>query len=70
MLKHGIDIMKQITMHLDLGQAPVMVFDQPLFALAKFVEWRWSFTHGENQFVVMFGGLHIEMGLWNTIGLL
>ena len=45
-----------------------MAFDQPFFALAKFVQWSWPETHGEKHFVVMFGGLHIEMALWNTLG--
>lgn len=46
----------------------MLVFDQPLFALAKFVQWQWPESYGEKRFVVMFGGLHIEMALWNTIG--
>ena len=45
-----------------------MAFDQPLFALAKFVQWCWPETYGEQHYVVMFGGLHIEMAIWNTIG--
>jgi len=40
-----------------------MAFDQPLFALAK-----WLQSLGEQRFVVMLGGLHIEMALWGTIG--
>ena len=68
--KHGIDIMKQIKMHLNLGQVPIMAIDQPLFAPAKFDQCCWPLTHGEHQFVVIFGGLHIEMGLWNPIGML
>ena len=46
----------------------MIVNDQPLFALSKYVQWRWPETHGERKFVVMFGGLHIEMALWNAIG--
>lgn len=68
MIKHGMHVQKKITDHLNPGQVPVMAFDQPLFALAKFVQWKWPETHGEKKFVVMFGGLHIEMALWNTIG--
>ena len=46
----------------------MIVNDQPLFALSKYVQWRWPETHGGRKFVVMFGGLHIEMALWNAIG--
>ena len=54
--------------YLNPGQIPVTTFDQPLFALAKFVQWKWPDTHGENKQVVMLGGLHTEMALWSTIG--
>ena len=43
---------------------PVMTFDAPLFALAKFIQWKWPDTHGEDKFVAMLGGLHIGMALW------
>lgn len=65
MVKHGMDILKKATNYLNPGQIP---FDQPLFALAKYVQWSWPQSLGEEHFVVMFGGLHIEMALWSTIG--
>ena len=68
MIKHGMDIQRQITAHLNPGQIPVTAFDQPLFALAKYVQWQFPDIYGEQHYVVMFGGLHIEMALWNTIG--
>ncbi len=43
------------------GQVPVLAADQPLYALAKQIQWSWPSTLGEDKFVVMFGGLHIEM---------
>ena len=63
MVKHGMDVLQSITAHVNPGQIPVMAFDQPLFALAKFVQWCWPDTHGEECYIVMFGGLHIEMAL-------
>ena len=45
-----------------------MAFDQPLFALAKFVQWKWPISYGEKKFLVMFGVFHIEMALLNIIG--
>ncbi len=42
-----------------------MTCDCPIFAKAKFIQWTWP---GEDKFVVMFGGLHIEMTLWNMLG--
>ena len=49
MIKHGMDIQMKITDFLNPGQIPVIVFDQPLFALAKFVQWKWPETHGEKK---------------------
>ena len=45
-----------------------MTLDQPLYALAKQVQWYWPETHGEEHFVVVLGGLHIEMCCLKMIG--
>ena len=68
MIKHGITVLQCATEFLNPGQIPVMAFDAPLFALAKFVQWIWPETHGESKFIAMFGGLHIEMAMWKTYG--
>ena len=52
---------------LNPGQIPVMDFDAPLFTLAKFIQWNWPDTNGEDKFVAMFGGIHIEMAMWKTL---
>ena len=46
----------------------MIAIDLPLFALAKYVQWGWPESHGERKFIVMFGGLHTKMTLWNAIG--
>ena len=68
MIKHGMDVLKQAITFLNPAQIPVIVLDQPLFALAKMVQWKWPESHGEEKYVVMFGGLRLEMTLWNTLG--
>lgn len=68
MIKHGMNVVREAVEYLNPGQIPVTTFDQPLFALAKFVQWKWPDTHGERVHVVMLGGLHIEMALWSTLG--
>ena len=42
--------------------------DQPLYAVAKQVQWNWKDSYGENKFVIMFGGLHIELAFLKVIG--
>jgi len=46
----------------------VLVVDQPLYDLAKKMQWTFPDVFGEDKFVVMLGGLHIEMVLWSTMG--
>lgn len=70
MIKHAMDILTRVTSYLHPGQIPVMACDCPIFAKAKFIQWRWPATYGEHVdvFLVMFGGLHLEMGMWNMLG--
>lgn len=39
--------LRQAVEFLNPGQIPVVTADQPLFALAKFVQWKWPNIHGE-----------------------
>lgn len=68
MIRHSMDIVKAAVHHLNPGQVPVLAADQPLFALAKEIQWTWPATHGEDHFVIMFGGLHIEMAMLKLLG--
>ena len=68
MIVHAMDIIKQNIDFLNPGQTPVIAFDQPLFALAKQIQWNWPNPYGEHKMVVMFGGLHIEMCAFKAIG--
>jgi len=68
MIRHSMDVVKSAVEHLNAEQTPVLTFDQPLYALAKQIQWKWPEKYGEDKFVVMFGGLHIEMAALKTIG--
>ena len=68
MIKHGMNVLRWATDFLNPGQIPVIAFDAPLYALAKFTQWNWPDTHGEDKFIAIFGGLHIEMAMWTTYG--
>ena len=68
MVKHGMEVLKEITTVRNPGQVPVMVVDQPLFALAKYAQWNWPESLGESEYVVVLGGLHTEMALWKMVG--
>ena len=63
-----MDMIKLSVNHLNPGQVPMIAFDQPLYAVAKEIQWNWSDSYGEGKFVIMFGGLHIEMAFLKVIG--
>jgi len=68
MIKHSLDILKKITDLANPGQTPVVAVDQPLFAIAKKIQWKWPLLYGEDKFVILFGGLHIELAALRTLG--
>ena len=60
-LKNAVNIVNH-------GQTPVITCDQPLYTIAKDIQWTGSKTHGGDSYVVMLGGLHIKMTLLKCIG--
>lgn len=64
-IRHVMDRIKEIVEFLNPGQVPAIAANQPIYALAKQIQWHWPELYG--AFVIMFGGLHIEMaGLRST----
>lgn len=63
MIKHGRGVQSKATEFLNQGNIPVCDYDDPLYALAKFVPWNFPQTHGEDTYIAMFGGLHMDMAI-------
>ena len=63
-----MNVVKKAVDILNPGQVPINTVDQPLFTIAKQIQENWTASHGEDQFIVMFGGLHIEVAAFKTIG--
>ena len=61
MIRHAMKLVLTVTSFTNPGQAPMLVCDQSLFVLAKQIYWTWPAEFGEDMFLIMFGGLHIEM---------
>uniref|UniRef100_UPI00358DF98B uncharacterized protein isoform X2 n=1 Tax=Myxine glutinosa TaxID=7769 RepID=UPI00358DF98B len=68
MIRHSMEEVKKAVAILNPGQFPVIACDQPLFKLAKNIQWMWPETYGEGSFLVMLGGLHIKMTLLKALG--
>ena len=66
MIKHSMNVVKAATEYPNPGQITVM--DQPLFAIAKIIQWNFTATHGEDTYFIMAGGLYIEMTAFKVIG--
>ena len=65
-IKHTLEKIKEAIFFLNPTQSPVVTLDQPLFALAKQIQWTWP-NEFEN-FVFILGGLYIEITLLKVIG--
>ena len=42
--------------------------DQPLYVIAKKIQWKWPDKYGETKFVVLMGGIHVKMALLKVLG--
>ena len=62
-----MDKIKDMITYLNPIQTPVIAADHPIYALAKQIQWHWPEKYDEDRFVIMFGGLHIEMAVLNSI---
>ena len=47
MIRHTMDVIKACVNHLNPGQVPVITMDQPLYAVAKQIQWNWKDKYGE-----------------------
>jgi len=68
MIKHSLDVINKVVGQLNPGQTPVVTFGQPLYALAKQIQFMCSDRYGEDKLVVMFGWLHSEMAVLKMLG--
>ena len=55
MILHTMNVVKSVVHHLNPEQVIVLAMDQPLFAIAKQIQWTWPEIHGEGDCVIMFG---------------
>ena len=68
MVRHTMNIIKEVQRNLELDQPLVITADQPVYALGKKVQWLYPDKYGEDKVLMMIGPLHIEMALLSLIG--
>ena len=67
-IKHVIDVLMNSTSFLNPGQTAVIGMDQPLYAIAKKIQWEKPDFYGEKKLILMLGSLHIEMVFLSCLG--
>ena len=68
MIQHSVTIVKEGVAYVNPNQTPLIAMDQPLFAIAKQIQWEKADLYGEEKYVVMMGGLHVEMASLKMVG--
>ena len=63
-----MEIIRDATNYLNPKQTPIITLDQPLFSLAKQIQWTFPEALGESKYIVLLGGLHIEMCVLKCLG--
>ena len=67
-VQHAMKLSLLATDKLNPGQSCVLGADQPIYALAKQLQWAFPNTLGEGKLVMMMGALHIEDKMHQMIG--
>ena len=68
MIRHSMNVVKKAVTVVNPGQIPVIACAQPLFKIAKQIQWMWPEEYGEESFVIMLSDLHIKMALLKALG--
>ena len=61
-------LVKDTIAFISLGQTPIIGMDQPLYTLAKQIQWERADIYGKCSYVVTMGGLHTEMASLKMVG--
>ena len=60
-IKHLLTVLMPTINYLNPRQTAVVGLDQPLYAIAKRIQWLLPHEYGHRKVVLMLGALHIEM---------
>ena len=70
-IKHVMDNVSSITSLLSPEQQmSILAADQPVYTVAKQIQWAWPDLYRKDKFFILMGGLHIEMKIMEALGLL
>ena len=61
MICHSMNVVKKAVTVVNPVQIPVIACDQPLFKIAKQIQWMWPQEYGEESFVIMLGDPGVDL---------
>ena len=64
-----MDVVSDVIQHVNPGQTPVIAVDQPLFEIAKLIQWNMPETHGENKYYILLCSMDLTLK-WQHLKLL
>ena len=68
LIYHAMNVVKAVVTHPHPEQAPVIVADQPMYSLAKKLQWSFPATHREDRSLVFLWGVHVELTVYKCLG--
>lgn len=69
MVKHSMYLHRKAAQFLNPGQTPFTFCDQPIYAIAKKIQWDCP-EYAEDRHAVLLGGMHTELAVWSGVGTL
>ena len=69
MIAHFMKLFKSAVERITSSQMPEFAVDHPLIPLAEQTQWILGEMYNEDQYVIMLGGLYIEMTALKMLGL-
>ena len=69
MIAHFMKLFKSAVQRITPSQMPEFAVDHPLIPLAEQPQWTLGEMYNEDQYVIMLGGLYMEMTALKMLGL-
>ena len=70
MVKYCMTVIQKVVHKVNPGQIPIITADQPVYALLQQIQRKFSNGFGEDAFINVKGGRHIEMTMLHVLGLI
>ena len=63
-------VIQKVVHKVNPRQIPIITTNQPVYALLTQIQWKFLNDFGEDAFIIMIDGLHIEIAMIHVLGLI